>query len=42
MNENKIIAALLTVAVNAMRPRSESKEVGHELWKSVMNDVSVL
>jgi len=38
MNENKIIAALLTVAINAMRPRATSKQLGSEDWKHVMED----
>lgn len=38
MNENKIIAALLTMAVNARRERSTSKQVGREDWRLVLDD----
>jgi len=38
MNENKIIAALLAMAVNARRERSTSKQVGCEDWRLVLDD----
>jgi hypothetical protein len=38
MNENKIIAALLTMAVNAKRERSTTKQAGREDWRLVLDD----
>jgi hypothetical protein len=38
MNENKIIAALLTVAVNMKRERSTSRQAGREDWRLVLDD----
>jgi hypothetical protein len=38
VNENKVIAALLTMAVNARRERTTSKQVGREDWRLVLDD----
>ena len=38
MNENKIIAALLTLAVNTKRERSTSRQSGREDWRLVLDD----
>lgn len=38
MNENKIIAALLALAVNTKRERSTSKQAGREDWRLVLDD----
>lgn len=38
MNENKIIAALLTLAVNMKRERSTSRQAGREDWRLVLDD----
>jgi hypothetical protein len=38
MNENKIIAALLTMAVNARRERGTSRQAGREDWRLVLDD----
>jgi len=38
MNENKIIAALLTLAVNTKRERTTSRQAGREDWRLVLDD----
>ena len=38
MNENKIIAALLALAVNTRRERTTSKQLGREDWRLVLDD----
>jgi len=38
MNDNRLIAALLTVAVNLKRPRASSRELGHEDWRHILED----
>jgi hypothetical protein len=38
MNENKIIAAILTMAASAREPRAPSQEVGKEYWRKVIKD----
>jgi hypothetical protein len=38
MNENKIIAAILTIATSARDVRTTSQEVGKELWRRVIKD----
>ncbi|MGA8150555.1 MAG: hypothetical protein WB952_06375 [Terriglobales bacterium] len=38
MNETKIIAALLTLAVNMKRERSTSRQAGREDWRLVFDD----
>lgn len=36
MNENKIIAAILTIATSARESRGTSEEVGKENWRRVI------
>jgi len=36
MNENKIVAAILAIAVCAREPRTPSVEVGKENWRKVL------
>lgn len=38
MNENRLLAAILTVALNSKRPRAISRELGQEDWRQVMQD----
>ncbi|MFY9805493.1 MAG: hypothetical protein WA211_13685 [Candidatus Acidiferrales bacterium] len=38
MNENKILAAILTIAVSARASRAGSAEVGKENWRGVIKD----
>ena len=38
MNENKIIAAILTIATSARAVRGPSAEKGTENWREVIND----
>ena len=38
MNENKIIAAILTIATSAREPRDSSPEVGIENWHKALKD----
>ena len=38
MNENKIVAAILAVAVNTKRERSTSRQAGREDWRLVLDD----
>lgn len=36
MNENKIIAAILTIATSARESRGTSEEAGKENWRTVI------
>ena len=38
MNENRIIAAILTMAASAREPRTPSQEAGKEYWRKVIKD----
>ena len=38
MNENKIIAAILTIATSAREPRDSSAEMGIENWRKAIKD----
>lgn len=38
VNENKILAAILTIAVSARASRAGSAEVGKENWRGVIKD----
>ena len=38
MNENKILAAILTIAVSARASRASSVEAGEESWRGVIKD----
>ncbi|MGA3212960.1 MAG: hypothetical protein ABSD20_16765 [Terriglobales bacterium] len=38
MDDNKLLAAILTVAVNARRPQVPSTEAGKDDWAVVMRD----
>jgi hypothetical protein len=38
MNENKIIAAILTIATSARDARTTAQEVGKEHWRKVIKD----
>ena len=38
MNEYKVLAAILTVAVSARASRAPSEEVGKESWRGVVED----
>ena len=38
MNENKILAAILTIAVSARASRAASMEMGKENWRGVIKD----
>jgi hypothetical protein len=38
MNENRIIAAILTIATSARAIRDSSAEKGAENWRKAMND----
>jgi hypothetical protein len=41
MNESKIIAALLTLAVNMKRERTTSRQAGREDWRLVLDDYRI-
>ena len=38
MNEQKILAAILTIAVSARASRASSVNVGEEIWRGVIKD----
>jgi hypothetical protein len=38
VNENKIIAAILTIATSARELRDSSREVGTENWRKALKD----
>ena len=38
MNENKILAAILTIATSARESRGSSVEAGKENWRRAIND----
>ncbi len=38
MNENKVLAAILTIAASAREPRNSSQEVGKEHWRRVIKE----
>ena len=38
MNENRIIAAILTIATSARESRGSSAEVGKENWRKAIKD----
>ena len=41
MNENKIIAAILALAVNTKRERTTSRQAGREDWRLVLDDYRI-
>jgi len=38
VNENKILAAILVVAVNCKRQRTTSTQAGREDWRIILDD----
>lgn len=38
MADNQLLAALLTVALNSVKPPTASKRIGAEQWGDVWND----